>query len=813
MKIFTKKGITQKIILVVILVTLCNFIFPIQSQADVGGVLFDPIATLITSVGDVILAALQGFLYDGNFNIAGAASSIFNAASNLDNVIIKYPDMKFDESKTNAYEIDKSNFKGLMDYILDIFSFGGLNPDDYSIPTIQYSIDNIFAGKIPAFDINFIDPKDYGNSDMNAKSISFTISDIVAKWYNAIRYLSIIGLLCILVYSGIRIVISSSADDRAKYKQRIFDWLVAMCLIFFIHYIMLFIITMVDSLNDAIGGISPSIPVRITNGSTTEAEFNTNLMGFVRLQAQYTNFFSQLTFLILYIALLVQTVKFTWVYMKRLITLMFLTIIAPLVAMTYPIDKMNDGKAQAFNSWLKEYIFTALLQPFHLIIYTVLVGSAIEIVKNNPIYAVMVITFIGQAEKLLRKFFGFDKASTPGVLSQAGAAFGGAAAWNMIKKGAGMFIDKKASGGGENKNVRTKGNSPTENLNAPSGYDAFARNENRQTSDGGDNRQQNTQTTQQAMLDVYDEGYGTDEWDPQERQAMAQEAERAARAQETQVNLNQAYGRPTNEENNRRSISNNHNKKFANKRWLRTIGKGARKVARFAGRAAVAGTMGLIGLGIGAAGDDMEDVLKYGAAGTALGYATAPSLGRRIANTGVAQSISSEMGRTIYGSDNAAAMARQRRELLDSGVLRDFAQEAFTGKDGNQPTGSELNELEDRAIEHYNNGFTNTGDIKKVMKLEDKMIKELQSNLPEQNRNDEKQQEKIKERAKEMSETIGKMAKDISPDKLSDQKYVDGKLKEFERGISKANPNLSDEEVKGNASQMMNYVMQYYKKP
>ena len=42
--------------------------------------------------------------------------------------------------------------------------------------------------------------------------------------------------------------------------------------------------------------------------------------------------------------------------------------------------------------------------------------------------------FMGPAEKLLRKFFGFDKASTPGTLSQAGNMLGGAAAWNMIQK-------------------------------------------------------------------------------------------------------------------------------------------------------------------------------------------------------------------------------------------------------------------------------------------------------------------------------------------------------------------------------------------
>ena len=185
-----------------------------------------------------------------------------------------------------------------------------------------------------------------------------------------------------LVYIGIRIVISSSADDRAKYKQRVFDWIVAMCLIFFMHYIMLFTISMVDILNNTIGETATSIPVNISDGT----QFNTSLMGLVRLQAQYSDFASKVTFMIFYIALVVYTVKFTWVYMRRLVTMMFLTIIAPLVAMTYPIDKMNDGKAQAFNAWLKEYIFTALLQPFHLIIYTVLVGSALNLATQNILW-------------------------------------------------------------------------------------------------------------------------------------------------------------------------------------------------------------------------------------------------------------------------------------------------------------------------------------------------------------------------------------------------------------------------------------------
>ena len=47
----------------------------------------------------------------------------------------------------------------------------------------------------------------------------------------------------------------------------------------------------------------------------------------------------------------------------------------------------------------------------------------------------------------------------------------------------------------------------------------------------------------------------------------------------------------------------------------------------------------------------------------------------------------------------------------------------------------------------------------------------------------------------------------------NEKKYVDGKLDEFTRGIQKANKDLSSTEARNNAKQMMNLIMQYYKKP
>lgn len=136
-------------------------------------------------------------------------------------------------------------------------------------------------------------------------------------------------------------------------------------------------------------------------------------------------------YLIIYIALVTFTAVFTFRYIKRVIYIAFLTMIAPVVAITYPIDKIKDSKAQAWNMWFKEYVFNIIIQPFHMILYTILVGSALELAQTSLVYSVVAIYFLIPAEKLLRKFFGFDNA---GTLSAAGSFAGGAIFSAMINK-------------------------------------------------------------------------------------------------------------------------------------------------------------------------------------------------------------------------------------------------------------------------------------------------------------------------------------------------------------------------------------------
>ena len=119
----------------------------------------------------------------------------------------------------------------------------------------------------------------------------------------------------------------------------------------------------------------------------------------------------------LYILLVLETCIFFYTYLKRVFKLAFYTMIAPLIAFMYPIDKLGDGKAQAFNTWFKEYMFNVLVQPLHLLLYTVFIYAASELVRENIIYAIGAYGYMIAAEKFFKKIFGFDKApgGTPGL--------------------------------------------------------------------------------------------------------------------------------------------------------------------------------------------------------------------------------------------------------------------------------------------------------------------------------------------------------------------------------------------------------------
>ena len=422
MKIGTKKSILQKITIIILTVLCVNLTVPTYSNADGGGILASPFVDFFCSIGDVVINLLQKFM-QGNSQSTGGINMSLNAFLMPSE---EYYASHYKAGKPASECIHKVNPQ-------DEFDKGWLSllgaEVDYHIPIATYSPEEIFKGEVSGLDINFINPK----YDEDEGGSAATLQSTIAQWYVALRNLATVGLLCVLVYVGIRMILSSTASDKAKYKQMLIDWIVALCLLFFLHYIMTFVLTLTDSICEALSN-SNSAAVSVYDESAGKS-FSTNLIGLARFNTQYKDFGPKFTYLIFYLALVTYTVMFTWQYLRRLVTMAFLTIIAPLVAFTYPIDKIGDGQAQAFNMWLKEYIYNALIQPFHLILYTVLIGTATQLVEKNLVYAIVALGFMIPAEKLLKQMFGFSKAGTISPLTALtlGALGGSAAAKNRAK--------------------------------------------------------------------------------------------------------------------------------------------------------------------------------------------------------------------------------------------------------------------------------------------------------------------------------------------------------------------------------------------
>lgn len=67
-----------------------------------------------------------------------------------------------------------------------------------------------------SFYVEFNYVKDLTNSKT---SVAKQLQPTIAKWYKTTRLISIVGLLSILVYVGIRIILSSTGQDKSKYKK------------------------------------------------------------------------------------------------------------------------------------------------------------------------------------------------------------------------------------------------------------------------------------------------------------------------------------------------------------------------------------------------------------------------------------------------------------------------------------------------------------------------------------------------------------------------------------------------------------------
>ena len=595
--------------------------------------------------------------------------------------------------------------------------------DDFYLPIYLISPAEIFAGQIPALSIDFINPEnppvqEITGEDGTTREIydsAAILSPQISKWYVALRNLVLIGLMVVLLYIGIRIVISSTASEKAKYKEHIKDWLIAVVLVVFMHYIMAFAITITGYITDMLEKNNETTRFALSEDTVSAVEkatetdiqpsedgnyyYYTNLMGYARLMQQanlgYGQFsWNSIGYTIVFMALVIYTVMFLIIYLKRVIYMAFLTMIAPLVALTYPIDKISDGQAQAFNMWLKEYIYNLLLQPFHLLLYTMLVGSAMEMATNNMIYTLVALGFLIPAEKLLRRFFGFDQ-KAPEAGSIVGGVVGGSMAMNAInsigrigavsKRGSGNDGDGKSDGKDNGKTRLAESNRRPDAENKVSmeelmsGDDELPASGNVRLAEASSQGQDSAQLNGQLPRGVYETGRTSSgiylasnmrpplEIDNSSSQGGSVETQtntepiRISGSESGTTQTVQLANQP------KRKISGVQTALKVGGAVLGTTGhyiaKGGSKVPRLLTKGAMEAGMGAMGVAAGIASGDLSNVAAYGAAAAGVGL----KVGDGVSN--VASNITTgapNVARGIRSQFEQRAFTKQQREVLEN---------------------------------------------------------------------------------------------------------------------------------------------------
>ena len=662
---------------------------------------------------------------------------------------------------------------------------------DYVVfPTFTIGPQEIFSGKILLFDPNIFNPReiyvetskgnimkieewnetdDSGNFvnrdnsgdeeetvnqyfyyDDNNNKIATSVNnsanelkETIAKWYYVLRNIAIVGLMLVLLYVGIRILLSSISSEKAKYKQMLSDWVIAFCLIFLMQYIMVFANYFVEGITDLFAGIADNdmetiviqdpgdkLKKGVKELETDEVQYvfedenrivwPTNMMGKIRFAAQQQDGTSSYVgYSLCYFVLVLFTLFFTFTYLKRLLYLMFLTVIAPLVALTYPLDKMRDGKAQAFDMWVKEYFINLIIQPFHLLLYIIFISMAIDLAGTNVLYSIVTIGFMIPAEKFLRNMFGFNRASTPGFLAgPAGAAMAISAVQSLSKfaNRGGKNPEKGGSGKGSEKEEKPEIRTADSGNTTDSLLDELGREYNN-SPDNNDEDQNDPPPPN--PLDDNDE----DKNNPPPPNPLDDNDEDKNNPPPPTPNPGADDSEEDDDSDDDEKWSSKvggylaaRGKNFASRNFTKKkIAGFAKGGARLAVKYGLGATAAGIGMAAGIATGSPGDVLKYGSAGAYAGASIGQGLTNRIGS-----SIEKEKQRheealkRQYGSDE---YEEKKNKKLDDQFKKDKEMRELYSSKFDNVKGKDLDEIMKEACVYRAQGITDNTTIIRAMKL------------------------------------------------------------------------------------------------
>ena len=318
--------------------------------------------------------------------------------------------------------------------VADVEPTNIMNPDDYI--TVEAIVFNkVFLFNINIFDLEVDNTHDslghelkknekgevIEKSDIGEDSFIIVIKETIAGWYYTFRLISLMLMLILLIYIGVKLAISSSTKERAVYKRVLTDWVVGMVLVFSIHYIILAMISFnemlvgeISKLNTGYGGEKAVYEYGIKERGQQEIsneELEESVYDEVRTRAYDAKLTVGTVGMIMYMILVYYAWKFSFIYLKRYLVVAVLVMMAPFVAVSYAYNKVRTGKTVIFTNWFKELFFIIILQSIHALLYVIFFREALAMSLKSigaMILSFVMLHFISNAEEIFKKIFSID---------------------------------------------------------------------------------------------------------------------------------------------------------------------------------------------------------------------------------------------------------------------------------------------------------------------------------------------------------------------------------------------------------------------
>lgn len=287
----------------------------------------------------------------------------------------------------------------------------------------RLNIEDIIYNRVPLLDINFLDVNlDRYKKIEEAKkakasegeeievisedSIVYSLRANIAKWYIVIRQICIIVLLLLLIYLGIRLAISTTAGDKAKYKGMLWAWFASFVVVFCIHYYMMIVIDINEILVDIFAEVSENAIENSDNGTGSQSIYDT-----MRTRAYSLKLSEGFPATIFYLVLIYFLVRFLFIYIKRYFTIMILALMGPIMSIKNCFDKISTGRSKSMSKWMYDFALNVFLQTIHAILYCMFMVIAFDLATNSVVgfvMALIVLNFIFKAEKIFMNIFNFE---------------------------------------------------------------------------------------------------------------------------------------------------------------------------------------------------------------------------------------------------------------------------------------------------------------------------------------------------------------------------------------------------------------------